>query len=336
MINDYSITREVHSHFINFKSMLISLLIANYNNSRFLKNVISIVYAQSFTDWEIIIVDDGSTDGFEEIIAPYKDDKKIKVFRNGENMGCAYTKRRCTDEAAGDIMAFFDPDDILAPDALQIMHDAHLEKPSCSIIHSTHYICDDEMNIIRIAEYPKALPADTPLLLLGDGSVHHFATFKTSCYDRTTRLSPIKAYDKAVDMELYYLLEEEGDIFFIDKPLYYYRIHSGSISNWGNEGKAKLAHYQIIEEACLRRIRKLKKNPTEDSGRLIKRYRTRYHKISILHNFRRRNWPRFVGSLVIFPFVGGMENMISYFKKLPTEGFSLLQKSFVKDPSILK
>ncbi|MBC8034459.1 MAG: hypothetical protein H7Y03_09955, partial [Chitinophagaceae bacterium] len=234
------------------------------------------------------------------------------------------------------VLAFLDPDDSLAPEALQIMHDAHLERPECSIIHSTHYVCDASMKVIRIAEYPKVLPHNTPFLLIGDGSVHHLATFKKSCYNRTPGLAEKRKIDKAVDMELYYLLEEEGSIFFIDLPLYYYRIHSGSISNWGNENLAKIAHYNIIEQACLRRISKLRKNKSADARHMMKRYRTRYHKVRIFHGFRKKNWIKFGTSLMIFPFVGGMDNLISYFKKLPVEGVSLIKKSFVTDYKIIE
>jgi glycosyltransferase involved in cell wall biosynthesis len=315
--------------------MLFSVLMAHYNNARFLDESLKSVFGQTYTNWEIIVVDDASTDEFEKAISAYNNDSRIKVYRNSENMGCSYTKRKCVEKSSGSIIAFLDPDDTISPDALQIMMDAHIQKPECSIIHSTHYVCDENLKIIRIAEYPKALPVNTPYLLLNDGSVHAFAAFKKSCYNKTAGLTPIREYDKAIDQELYYILEDEGGIFFIDKPLYYYRIHAGSISNLGNEGAANNANYSIAEEACLRRMAKLKAGKQPDAVYWIQKYKTRYYKIRILNSFRRKQWARLITSMMIFPFVGGMENLVSYFKKLPKEGVSLIKKSFVENYRII-
>jgi glycosyltransferase involved in cell wall biosynthesis len=308
--------------------MLFSVLIANYNNSRFLDEALKSVYSQTYSEWEVILVDDGSTDEFEEVIKAYSNDPKIKIFRNGINKGCSYTKRKLAANAAGEILAFLDPDDSLHFDALLVMIEAHQKRPDCSIIHSTHYVCDEFLNPERVSLKPKALPEKTPYLFLSDGSIHAFATFKKNSYNKTEGLTPLRKNDKAIDQELYYILEEAGDVHFINMPLYYYRIHSGSISNWGNEVEAMKSHFTIIEEACRRRIKKLKLDKTGEANYWIKKYRTRYYKVRILNSFRKRYWLRFTISLLIFPFIGGMENIINYFKKLPREGFSLIRKSF--------
>ncbi|WP_462254644.1 glycosyltransferase family 2 protein [Ferruginibacter sp.] len=315
--------------------ILFSVLMAHYNNARFLGVSLKTVYDQTYTNWEVIIVEDGSTDNFEEVISAYKDDARIKVYRNEKNMGCSYTKAKCVEKATGEIAGFLDPDDTIHPDTLAIMVEAHLANPRCSIVHSTHYICDDKLNIIKLAEYPKALPVNTPYLLVNDGSIHHFVSFKKTCYNKTAGLSPIREYDKAIDQELYYILEETGEIFFINKPLYYYRIHKGSISNLGHEKQAMMEHYNIATKACLRRIEKLKKSNQLGASYWIKRYRTRYYKLTLLNSFRKKEWIPFLKSLVIFPFVGGMDNIISYITKLPKEGLPLIKRTIAGGQKVL-
>jgi glycosyltransferase involved in cell wall biosynthesis len=316
--------------------MLFSVLMAHYNNARFLAQAIKSVLAQNYSNWEMVLIDDGSTDEFETVIATFKNEPRIKVYRNGRNRGCAFTKRKCVEKSSGELAGFLDPDDSLHPDAIQKMVEAHIQRPACSIIHSTHFVCDEALHIIRVAEYVRALPPQTPYLLLNDGRVHHFATFKKSCYGNTTGISCPKKIDKAIDQDLYYLLEEEGDIFFINEPLYYYRIHQGGISTMGQEGVTTMAHYAIIEAACLRRLYKLKGSQVPDKKYWAKLYRTRYYKIRIFNSFRRKQWSRFCFSLLMFPFVGGMENLYSYAKKLPKEGVGLLKKSFITDHKILE
>lgn len=305
--------------------MLFSVLIAHYNNSRFLTVALNSVLNQTYTNWEVILVDDGSTDEFEQVVAAYTAEPRIKIYRSNKNYGCGHAKRKCAEYATGQILAFLDPDDALEVNALEIMVKAHIEKPDCSIINSTHYICDEQLNSNRIAGYPRALPNGTPYLLLSDGRIHHFASFKKDCYDRTAGISA--SNKKAVDQDLYYKLEETGDVFFIDLPLYYYRIHKGSISNAGKEAEATLWHYAIIEEACLRRIQQIKEQQPVQK-KWIKIYRTRYYKIKAFRSYRTKSWFTLAGSLFLFPFVGGMGNLISYFKKLPKEGDALFKKSF--------
>jgi glycosyltransferase involved in cell wall biosynthesis len=315
--------------------MLFSVLMANYNNSRYLNNALKSVLKQTYTNWEVILVDDGSTDEFETVIKPYLNDKRIKIFRLGLNRGCAYAKYFCAKKATGEVLAFLDVDDMLDPSALRIMVDAHIQHSNSSIIHSTHYICDQHLNVVRINASPRSLPSNTPYLLLADASIHHFATFKKSAYDKTTGIDPVKEKDKVGDQELYYLLEEQGSVNFVNQPLYYYRIHPGSISNWGNEAIATLQHYAVIEESCKRRIKKLKTSKESDAVQWIKKYRTKYYKVRIMNSFRRKQWVRFFISLIIFPFAGGMENIVSYCRKLPKEGFALIRRTFFSSYQIL-
>ncbi len=311
--------------------MLFSVLMANYNNSRYLDTAIRSLLAQSHQDWELILVDDASTDNFTAAVAPFLGDKRIKIFRNDRNAGCGYTKARCAAEATGVVAGFLDPDDALAPEALSIMAAAHLENPSCSLIHSTHYICDDKLEISRVAEYPRALPDGVPYLLLNDGRIHHFATFKMKAYDQTDGISPLNK--RAVDQDLYYKLEETGSVLFINKPLYLYRIHSNSISNSGSELQAQLNHYAIIEEACQRRIRKAKGEHVANDQ--VKHYRTRYHKTRLFHAFKEKRWLQFAGSFLAFSVTGGgMVNLASYVRKLPFQGAALLKRSFVDNYEI--
>jgi glycosyltransferase involved in cell wall biosynthesis len=311
--------------------MLFSVLMAHYNNSRYLRYAVESVQRQCYGEWEIVLVDDASTDEFEEVILTFADDPRIRIFRTERNCGCGYTKRKCAALATGALAGFLDPDDALTPDALQTMVDWHSAKPQCSLIHSTHFICDQEMKLSRVANYQRALPENTPYLLIGDGSIHAFATFKKALYDLTSGISVLNK--KAVDQDLYYLLEEVGEVYFVDRPLYYYRIHSGSISNAGNESKAIINHYAIIIAACSRRIQQLGRH--DQVGHYWRKlYRARMCKIRVLLYYRQKRYGRFILQLGLFPFVGGFQNLVSYSKKLPTEGLSLLKKSLVENYEI--
>ena len=88
-----------------------SVIVPAYNASRFLHRCISSVQAQGVTDWELIIVDDGSEDGSAELLDAYvKEDPRIRVIHQ-KNTGQFFARRRGIDAAQGDYLVFLDSDD---------------------------------------------------------------------------------------------------------------------------------------------------------------------------------------------------------------------------------
>lgn len=307
---------------------MFSVLIAHFNNARFLDAAMQSVLRQTYSDWEVVLVDDGSTDEFEQVISAYAGDERIRVFRNDGNQGCGYAKRRCASLARGTVAGFLDPDDALAPTAIEVMMRAHEQNPELSLIYSTHFICDEELHPVRLADYVRPLPDGVPFLLLGDGSVHLFATFKTANYAATEGIAA--GNKRAVDKDLYYKLEETGRMLYIPEPLYYYRIHNGGISNAGNEQAASLANYQIAREACLRRIAQGKRSTAPQSIRLLKTYRARYYKLTIMQAVQEKQWGKVFSAIAMYSVVGGLPNLVSYLGKLAVNGRSVFRRSFVE------
>lgn len=231
---------------------LFSVLIANYNNGLFLQEAIESVKAQTFSNWEIILVDDASTDDSFTIYEKLKSDPRIHLFFNDSNKGCGYTKRRCAELANGTICGFLDPDDTLEPEALEVMVKAHAQYPNTSMIYSKYYFSDLNLNKIGVSEHQCALPDGVSFLEYGKGAISHFVTYKKVYYDKTPGIDV--HYKRAVDHALYYLLEEVGDVHFIDKPLYNYRSNTGSnISTNSNSTIAFMWHLVIMSDACKRR-----------------------------------------------------------------------------------
>jgi glycosyltransferase involved in cell wall biosynthesis len=226
---------------------LFSVLIANYNNGKYLEECLASIFAQTYKNWEIIIVDDASTDSSREIYSKYLDNNNIHVFYNKKNKGVGYTKRKCAENAKGEICGFVDPDDIISSDALELMTKAHQDFPGMSIIYSTHFICDKTLKPLQIADYVGQIPLNEKSWSVKRPIISQFATFKRSKYLNTKGISGI--FKKAADKDLYYKLEETGPVMFIDKPLYYYRHHENSIS-LNNNGSAAY-QYELMAKAMI-------------------------------------------------------------------------------------
>lgn len=95
---------------------LVSVIIPCYNCDRFLLETVSSVFNQDFTDYEIILIDDGSTDNTLEVIKSFGD-KVIAEFQ--ENRGASYTRNRGTALAKGEFIQYLDADDLLRPNTLE-------------------------------------------------------------------------------------------------------------------------------------------------------------------------------------------------------------------------
>lgn len=110
---------------------VVSVVIACYNSSRFLRETVESVCAQSFPAWELILVDDGSTDGTTDLIAAFAADPRIRAIRQ-ENGGVARARNQGLRAAAhgSRYVIFLDHDDVWEPDALTLLVSALETRPS--------------------------------------------------------------------------------------------------------------------------------------------------------------------------------------------------------------
>lgn len=97
---------------------LVSIIMPSWNTGKYIAESIQSVLAQTYTNWELIIVDDCSTDNTDEVIANFCD-KRIRYLQNTQNSGAALTRNRALREANGEWIAFLDSDDIWLPEKLE-------------------------------------------------------------------------------------------------------------------------------------------------------------------------------------------------------------------------
>ena len=202
-----------------------SVLMANYNNGKYILEAIQSVLDQTFKDWELVIVDDCSTDNSIEKIKPYLEDERIQLFKNNVNMGYISTLKRLIYESRAEILGILDSDDVLTSDALRVMYDAHKNNPNCGFIHSQFIWCDSKLNP-KSRGYCDSIPPSRTNLHYD--CVSAFRTFKKRDYFKT------EGYDEKIlyaeDQDLSLKMEEVTNLLFIDKILYKHRVlpHSQS------------------------------------------------------------------------------------------------------------
>ena len=267
---------------------LFSVAVASYNNGKYLGELIESVLRQEYTNWELVIADDCSSDSSVSIIQEYqKKSSKIRLVRHKENMGAGAAFKSAIDASCGELLGLTGADDALLPETIMRFVDSHHKYPSASLIYSNFYYCGEELDISKAKlGFSKPIPPGTTAM--SDSYISHYITFKKKYYKQT---SGIPSYRKrAVDIELYLRLEEVGDLVYIDSPLYLYRFNKNGISQ--GQKNSILAYLAKIDALKQARERRLKKNfPLNISKKEIEllfeelmiclRYRQR-----LLHYFR--------------------------------------------------
>lgn len=235
---------------MNSEDVLVSILVANYNNGCYLQQMIDSVLMQTYVNWEIIIVDDCSTDESLVLYKVLEVDPRIHFYFNDKNMGAGYAKHRCVENASGEICGFVDPDDLLAvEDAIEVMVRAHRENPDVSMVYSGFYATNENLEIIS-EERGRDLEGISGLESCS-WPFKHFVTFKKEYYLKTVGINPLMR--RAVDYDLYFKLEEVGRVLHLDKILYLYRHNSHSISLNDGEYKSRAWLTYACIEAMKRR-----------------------------------------------------------------------------------
>ncbi|MCQ2974928.1 MAG: glycosyltransferase [Bacteroidales bacterium] len=213
-----------------------SILVANYNNSKFLDDLFLSFKEQSFKNYEVVFVDDYSNDNSLEIANNYAlNDNRIRIYKNSKNLGCGKNKAKCIELAKGEICGFVDPDDILEPNALEVMINNFETNPDTALVYSNFYLCNEDLSKIEKYNYDSNIPKDK--VLIYGATPNHFSAFKKENYLKTSGINP--NFKRAIDRDMVLKLEETGKTIHIPDYLYKYRINSNSISNNQNAFKAE-------------------------------------------------------------------------------------------------
>ena len=142
---------------------LVSIIMPSYNTADYISESIKSVQAQVYSNWELIIVDDCSTDNTDDVVKPFLVDSRIRYLKNERNSGAAVSRNRALREARGRWIAFLDSDDLWVPEKLE-KQISFMEKNGYSFSYTNYEEIDMEnfkalLNTIRnvIIEYKEAI-----------------------------------------------------------------------------------------------------------------------------------------------------------------------------------
>jgi glycosyltransferase involved in cell wall biosynthesis len=228
---------------------VISLIMTVRDGERYLAHALESVRAQTFEDWELVLWDDGSTDGTSAIIRAFAArEPRIRAF-TGEPLGRRRALVEAHARARGDLLGWLDADDALAPEALARTH-ATLASSGADLVYTDHVIVGPDgapRGLGRRSNIPY-----TPRGLLTDFMTFHFRLFTREVFERAGGIAADR--EIAIDYDLCLRISEVGRIRHLAEPLYFYREHRQQMSS-AKRGAQIAASAAAIRAALVRRGR---------------------------------------------------------------------------------
>lgn len=228
---------------------IISVVIPVYNGEKTLKETIDSVLNQTFDDFELIVINDGSTDKTLEIISNIKDER-LKVF-SYPNAGLSASRNRGISLARGEYVSFIDADDLWTPDKLELQLKALQEHPQAAVAYSWTDCIDDSGKFLGKCNY-LSFSGDVRANLL----LINFIDSGSNVLIRTEAFKKVGNFDESrkscEDWDMWLRLAAEYSFIAVSKPQVLYRISSSSMST--NLLRMEAESMEVIEKACDRNL----------------------------------------------------------------------------------
>lgn len=222
---------------------LVSVIMPSYNTSDFISETIKSVLNQTYTNWELLIVDDCSTDNTDEIVRPFLLDKRIRYLKNENNSGAAVSRNRALREAKGKWVAFLDSDDLWMPDKLS-KQIRFMEKNSYHFSYTNYSEIDTKGR-------RKGITVTGPKKITKAGFYNFcWPGCLTVMYDvETVGLIQIADIKKNNDYAMWLKVCKKADCYLLDEELALYRRgRVGSVSTHSIKTMVGW-HYKLYREA---------------------------------------------------------------------------------------
>lgn len=234
---------------------MVSIILPTYNRAYCIQKAVDSVLHQTWTDWELIVVDDGSTDNTEEIIAAYETtDNRIRYHRQPDNRGVSAARNEGIRLARYAYIAFQDSDDVWHADKLEKQMRIFDERPEIGLVYCAMQGIRQDGSAIRIPDLSidrKFLRGNLyGLLLQGNVIDAPTAVLHKSCVEKCG------GFDEGLscleDWELFLRMAREYEIGYVDEALVDSDIHNEGVSSRaGGYFEARCLMIAMHKEALL-------------------------------------------------------------------------------------
>ena len=214
---------------------LISVCIPTFNSEKYIIECLQSVLNQTYTEFEIIISDNDSSDDTLNLIESFKDER-IKIFKNEKNIGMGNNFNKVCRHASGEYIKLLPSDDTLTPDSLEksvepyiINDDVSLVMTAKSLVNSNSKILIEKVSFFSQGKH-KSLDVTNKILKSGRNPLGEpgLALFKKSDFVKVGGFN--HNLTLVIDLDFWIKILNIGKLYFIDEPLATFRIHQNSFS----------------------------------------------------------------------------------------------------------
>lgn len=232
------------------KSVVVSVIMAAYNSERFIGAAIESVLRQTYQEFELLIIEDGSTDGTLGVIRSFSD-KRIRVLINDNNKGTLYSMRRAMSEARGKYVAVLDSDDISEPDRLRKQVHLLERKPTVLLCASkAKNLVEGRLENRQYLPVKNSRQLRFSLLFGNDMTAHSSVMFRRKEIQELG--IHYEKYDYCHDYHFIMNVGLRSPIYLINEELIQYRIHrkqkTSVLSQQRIDGEVNNAREEYIQE----------------------------------------------------------------------------------------
>jgi len=225
--------------------IIVSVVIRAFNCDRYISLAIESVLAQTFQDFEIVVVDDASTDGTGAILEAYAQrDERVRAFPNETNQGPARAMNMGLRQAQGEFVAVQDGDDLSLPERLETQVTFLKANPDIALVGGGAYLMDEEGEEMGVGDWPRKriMPEEVrQYLRKGMMFVHSSLMFRREC------IEAIGFYDEffsaSHDYDMLIRMADKFDIVYYEEPLVEWRWLNSGIT--GSKPQSQAAEAEL-------------------------------------------------------------------------------------------
>jgi glycosyltransferase involved in cell wall biosynthesis len=264
----------------------VSVILTCYNHLAYLPEALDGILCQTFQDFEILAIDDGSTDGTRDWLTAHSE--RLQLIFNEKNLGTYGSLNVALSKATGEFIAVLNDDDLWAPTKLERQLALFESHPKVGLVHTDGKFIDGKGDVVEGSplgfEFPRTETGDVLLSLVYANKIIASAVLvRAECFHKLGGFN--EKYFGSGDWEMWMRVAEEWEIGFVPEPLTYYRVHGANASHkldriWRDDemlrewiasrqsvyaGKGyqvgTLAKAMAHNEACLGTVKTLNGNP---------------------------------------------------------------------------
>jgi glycosyltransferase involved in cell wall biosynthesis len=224
------------------KTPKVSVLIPTYNYGHFLSEAIESVLAQTFADFELVIVDNHSTDNTNEVVKSYLHDKRVSYYMNEHNIGMVGNYNKCLSYAKADLIKFLNSDDKFHPSLLEKFLEVANNYPTVSLITANQELFGDQN---RTFDLPYSGFHKGSYILHQTLMTYNWIGSPTSVMFAKSRVNSNFRSDLVylMDWDMWLKLLSVGDCYILSERLVFSRLHATQMT-----AKLKADYSLVFEE----------------------------------------------------------------------------------------